>query len=156
MPTSSCVSDQLPQVVHNSKSRIWNHSQIRRVWNHPCNSAKTTCSFSSSEWSMCFNQPSANMGKVSNLHELWSEISDLLDSFTLVCYTSALGFEGVDTSTLNYQVTDTYLQKAALTLTFLQDWSQSDLIKEWIVSYLTLWLSNPGLTHLASAVPSIL
>lgn len=65
-------------------------------------------------------------------------MSNLLDSFTLVCYTSALGFEGVDTSTLNYQVIDMYLDKAALTLTFLQDWSQSNVIKEWSFLFNTL------------------
>lgn len=37
-----------------------------------------------------------------------------------VCYTGALGFKGVDPSTLKNQVTDIYLHKAALTSTFLQ------------------------------------
>lgn len=44
------------------------------------------------------------------------EISNLLDSFTTVCYTGALGFEGVEIPTLNNQVIDMYLHQAALLL----------------------------------------
>lgn len=83
---------------------------------------------------MCFNQPNANLARVRNLYFNMNydqkEISNFLDSSTAVCYTGALGFEGVDTSTSNSQVTEMYLHKAALTFTFLQDWSQSNLSKE--------------------------